>query len=76
MTSYRYIFVVLIIFFVLVSVVYLRRQENREFYKFRISQAQATRLKQRLWQKQLQLEGYINPASVSNVVEDETGAKK
>ncbi len=70
MTSYRYIFLVLVIFFVSISAVYLRRAENREFYKFRTSQAHGTRLKQQLWQKQLQLEGYINPASVSKTVKD------
>jgi len=67
---YRYVFVVVIVFFVSVSAVYLRRTENCEFYKFRTSQTKTTRLKQQLWQKQLQLEHYINPASVSRVVKD------
>ena len=72
MTSYRYIFVVIVIFLVLISAVYLRRAENTAFYSFRNSQVKAARLKQQLWQKQLQLENYINPASVSDVVEDKT----
>jgi hypothetical protein len=72
LTSYRYIFVVLVIFLVVISTVYLRRSENREFYKFRNSQVKEARLKQQLWQKQLQLENYINPASVSHVVKEKT----
>lgn len=75
MTSYRYIFVVLVIFLVLISTVYLRRSENREFYKFRNSQVKEARLKQQLWQKQLQLENYINPASVSNAVKEQTNKR-
>lgn len=71
LTSYRYIFVVLVVFFVSLAAVYLRRTENCEFYKFRSSQVKTARLKQQLWQKQLQLENYISPASISNVVKDE-----
>ena len=70
MTLYRYIFVVIVVFLVSISAVYLRRTENCEFYKFRISQVKTARLKQQLWQKQLQLENYINPSSVSKVVKD------
>ncbi|PKL46381.1 MAG: hypothetical protein CVV39_07280 [Planctomycetes bacterium HGW-Planctomycetes-1] len=72
MTSYRYIFVVLVIFLVLISAVYLRRAQNTAFYRFRSSQLKTTRLKQQLWQKQLQLENYITPASVSEIVKDKT----
>ncbi|MBU1260139.1 MAG: hypothetical protein KJ757_05345 [Planctomycetes bacterium] len=72
LTSYRYIFVVLVIFLVLISAVYLRREENTAFYRFRSSQVKTARLKQQLWQKQLQLENYINPASVSEIVKDKT----
>jgi hypothetical protein len=60
----------------MVSAVYLRREENREFYKFRTCQVKATRLKQQLWQKQLQLESYINPVSVSKTVKDKANEKK
>jgi 23S rRNA maturation-related 3'-5' exoribonuclease YhaM len=57
-------------FFVLISAVYLRRTENCEFYKFRTSQVKTIRLKQQLWQKQLQLENSISPTAVSKVVKE------
>jgi hypothetical protein len=76
LNAYRYIFVVLVIFLVLVSAVYLRREENCAFYKFRNGQVKTTRLKQQLWQKQLQLESYINPTSVSKTVKDKVNEKK
>ncbi|MEN6387210.1 MAG: hypothetical protein ABFD79_18680 [Phycisphaerales bacterium] len=71
MTLYRYIFVIVIVFLVSISAVYLRRTENCEFYKFRTSQVKTIRLKQQLWQKQLQLENYISPTAVSKVVKEE-----
>ena len=58
----------LVLSFVLLSEAYLRRSQNCEFYKFRICQAKQVRLKQQLWQKQLQLEFLINPGSVSEAV--------
>ncbi|HBG27249.1 MAG: hypothetical protein A2Y10_12540 [Planctomycetes bacterium GWF2_41_51] len=70
MTLYRYIFVVLAVFFVSLSAVYLRRTENCEFYNLRTSQMKTTRLKQQLWQKQLQLEKYVSPSSVSKIIKD------
>ncbi|MHB0946901.1 MAG: hypothetical protein ACYC3B_06995 [Sedimentisphaerales bacterium] len=75
MTAFRYIFVVIVLSFVLLSEAYLRRSQNCEFYKFRICQAKQVRLKQQLWQKQLQLEFLINPGSVSEAVEYNLGTK-
>jgi hypothetical protein len=51
-------------------VIYLRREQNIAFYKFRTCQAIQTRLKQQLWQQQLQLESLINPASVSEALKN------
>ncbi len=76
MTLYRYIFVVIIVFFVFISAVYLRRLENCEFYKLRTSQVKTVRLKQQLWQKQLQLENCISPSAVSKVMKIESREEK
>jgi hypothetical protein len=76
LSLYRYIFVIVVMFFVLVGVVYLRRTENCEFYKFRTSQVRTIRLKQQLWQKQLQLENSISPAAVSKIVRENVEDKK
>ncbi|HAL44595.1 MAG: hypothetical protein A2Y12_08890 [Planctomycetes bacterium GWF2_42_9] len=76
MSLYRYIFVLLVVFVVTISVVYLRRTENCEFYKFRLSQMKTIRLKQQLWQKQLQLENYVSPSAVSKVVKEQETNKQ
>jgi len=76
LSLYRYIFVIVVMFFVLVGAVYLRRTENCEFYKFRTSQVRTIRLKQQLWQKQLQLENSISPAAVSKIVRENVEDKK
>jgi hypothetical protein len=62
-------------FFILIGAVYLRRTENCEFYKFRTNQVRTIRLKQQLWQKQLQLENSISPTAVSKVVKENTKDK-
>ncbi|MDD5135525.1 MAG: hypothetical protein PHP01_08970 [Phycisphaerae bacterium] len=70
MTAFRYIFIVLVLSFVLLSVTYLRRSQNCAFYQFRLCQAKQIRLKQQLWQKQLQLELLINPGFVSEALKN------
>jgi sensor domain CHASE-containing protein len=70
LTVFRYIFIVLALCFVLLAAIYLRRSENITFYRFRTAQAKQTRLKQELWQQQLQLESLINPASVSQAIKN------
>ena len=72
MTIFRYIFVVLVLCFVCLAAIYLRREQNIAFYKFRTCQATQTRLKQQLWQQQLHLESLINPASVSEALKNKT----
>jgi hypothetical protein len=68
LTAFRYIFVVLVLCFVCLTAIYLRRSQNIAFYRFRTCQARQARLKQQLWQQQLQLEFLINPASVSEAL--------
>ena len=72
MTNSRYIFIVLVLCFVCLATIYLRRVENSAFYQFRTCQAKQVRLKQQLWQQQLHLESLINPASVSEAIKNNT----
>jgi hypothetical protein len=69
-TIIRYIFIVLVLCFVCLAAIYLRKTQNSAFYRFRTCQAKQTRLKQQLWQQQLQLEFLINPASVSEALKN------
>ncbi len=63
----RFRFIVVVFYFtaVLIFTVYLRSADNRIFYKLCTHNTEQSRLKQQLWQKQLQLENLINPAAVS-----------
>jgi cytochrome c-type biogenesis protein CcmE len=59
---------VLVIFFftaTLILTVYLRGSNHRVFYTVRRYRIEQGRLQQDLWQKQLRVESLINPASVS-----------
>jgi len=64
-SRFHFVFVVFYLTAVLIFTVYLRSSDNRIFYKLCICSAEQNRLKQRLWQKQLQLESLINPAALS-----------
>jgi hypothetical protein len=50
---------------VLIGTVHLRSAEDRIFYKLCKYDTEQNRLKQQLWQKQLQVENFINPAAIS-----------
>jgi hypothetical protein len=66
MTSpFRFIFVIFYLTAVLIFAAYLRSAENQVFYKICTQRVQQGRLKQQLWQKQLQLESLISPSTVS-----------
>ncbi len=58
----------LIIIFTLTALllltVYIRSANNRLFFQYYQSRGEQSRLKQQLGNKQLQVEGIINPASV------------
>jgi hypothetical protein len=62
-------FVVFYFTAVLILAVYLRGTNKRAFYKLYTYQAEHNQLRQELWQKQLQLEGLINPAAISQRLE-------
>jgi len=61
----RFVFVVFYFTAVLISIVYLRGTNDRNFYKHCCLKVEQSRLKQQLVSKQLQLEGLINPVAVS-----------
>ncbi len=65
MSRFRFVFVVSYFTGILVFAVYLREANNRSFYRFMSLRAEQNRLKQELWQKQLQVESLINPAAIS-----------
>jgi len=70
--KWRFYFVLIIFYLaaVLIAAVYLRSANNRIFYKLSAYQSEQNRMKQQLWQKQLQLEGLLNPASISKQLEN------
>jgi len=67
---FRFVFVVFYFTAVLILTVYLRSADNHTFYKLCTVNTEQSRLKQELWQKQLQLESLINPAAVSQRLDE------
>ncbi len=65
MSRLYFVFVVFCFTAVLIFAVYLRSANNHIFYKLCACRSEQGRLKQELGAKQLQLEGLINPAAVS-----------
>ena len=63
--GFRFVFVVFYVTAVLILTVHLRNADNRIFYKLCTRKVEQSRLKQRLGNKQLQLENLINPSAVS-----------
>jgi len=61
----RFFFAVFCFTTLLVLTVYLRSANNRSYYRLITLKAEHNRLKQQLWQKQLQLESLTNPAAIS-----------
>lgn len=61
----RFVFVVFYLVSVLLFTTYLRSANNRIFYKLCVLNTEQSRLKQQLGNKQLELEGLINPAAIS-----------
>jgi hypothetical protein len=71
-SAFRATYAILCITAVLIYAVYLRSAGQQVFYKIRTAQKQESRIKQSLWQKQIELEGLVNPASISQ----HTGVEK
>ena len=60
-----FVFVIFCFTAVLILTVYLRSADDCISYKLYAINTEQNRLKQQLWQKQLQLENLINPAAVA-----------
>jgi len=65
MSQFRFVFAVLCLTAILIFAVYLRDANNRVFYELCKYRADVNQLKQELGAKQLQLESLINPAAIS-----------
>jgi hypothetical protein len=63
-------FVFLVFYFVavMVVVVFLRDTNNHQFYSLQAYRTDQARLRQQLWQKQLQLESLTRPDAVVRLV--------
>lgn len=70
MSQFRFVFVVFCFTAVLIFAVILRSTNNRIFYELRACDVEMSRLKQELGAKQLLLEGLINPAAISQRVDE------
>ena len=68
----RFYFVFVVFYFTaaLILTVSVRSAGDRIFYKLCTIGAKQGRVKQQLWQKQLQLENLINPAAVSQHLDE------
>jgi len=66
----RFCFVVFCFTALAILTVHLRNVHNRIFYELCESSAEQSRLRQQIWQKQLQLESLTNPAAVSEQLGD------
>jgi hypothetical protein len=75
MTQIRFIFVIIAITAVLVFTVHVRTTSNRAFHKLRVANLTQKRLNQTLRQKQLQIESMINPAAISEQLEQVNPSK-
>jgi hypothetical protein len=65
MSRSRLIFIIFCLTAVLIATVQLRTVSSRTFNRFRVAFVKQNRLKQQLWQKQLQFESLVNPDAVS-----------
>ena len=73
--GFRFRLVVIVLYFtaILIFAVYLRSVNNSIFYQLCIYRSEQSRLKQQLGNKQLQLESLINPAAISQHLDEENG---
>lgn len=64
MAGFRYIYAIFTIALLLIFTVHLRNRCDRICNLIITTEAQQNRLKQQLWQKQLQLESYTSPTTI------------
>jgi len=65
------VFIVFYITAILIAAVGLRTSSSRYFNRFRAAYVAQNRLKQQLWQKQLQLENLTNPDAISRKLKEQ-----
>jgi hypothetical protein len=70
MSQFRFVFVVFCFTAVLIFSVYLRISNDRIYYERRECNVEQSQLKQQLGTKQLLLESLINPAAISQRVDE------
>ena len=71
-STFRTTYAVLCITAVLIYAAHLRGSRGQVFYKIRQAQRQEENIKWSLRQKQIELEGLVNPASISEHTGQET----
>jgi hypothetical protein len=71
MSRARLIFIVFYLTALLIAAAGVRIASSRTFNKFSAALIIQNRLKQQLWQKQLELKGLISPGAVSERIEHE-----
>ena len=71
MSRSRLVFIVFYMTAILIATVHLRTVSSRLFYRFRTTVVVRDRIKQQLWQKQLQIESLINPSAISEYIEQD-----
>ena len=64
-SRFHFVFIIFCITVVLIVTVYIRNAENQQFYKICEIRAEQSRVGEQLCQKQLRLEGLLNPAVLS-----------
>jgi hypothetical protein len=72
MSRSRLVFIVFYMTAVLIATVQLRTLSSRIFYRYRVSVVARNRIKQQLWRKQIRLESIINPAAISEYIDEES----
>ena len=70
MSQFRFVFAVLCLTAIMIFAVYLRDANNRFFYELCTYRTDMNQLKQELGVKQLQLESLINPAAISQHLDE------
>jgi hypothetical protein len=76
MSRFCFVFVVFYFTVILILTVSLRSANNRFLYKLCAINVEQSRLKQQLGNKQLRLENLINPAALSQRLNEETGSQR
>lgn len=64
-SRFCFVFIAFCFVAIIIFTIYLRSANNRIYYKIISINIEQNRLKQQLWQQQLNMESLINPAAIS-----------